>query len=261
MEPMILKFNTSINKTVTIPVSGKVDVKIDWGDGQYVCFNDNTLSVKSIYHTFEEEKEYLVKITGSLENYGRYSNYNNENLIEVLSFGDLGIKSLSTAFNLAKNLISVPEVLPPTVKNLSDCFVNAIKFNCPNICKWDTSNVTNMQAMFKGCAEFNQPIGIWKTRKVENMRAMFFNAVKFNQPVGKWAVSKVKDLSFMFYNAKSFNQPLKRWKVKGKDVEGIFFSATAFSQDISSWAFEGIEEGEIFAKLKGLDIVKSNQLK
>ena len=38
---------------------------------------------------------------------------------------------------------------------------------------WDTSNVTNMYALFGGASIFNQDIGEWDVSNVSNMNAMF----------------------------------------------------------------------------------------
>jgi surface protein len=56
---------------------------------------------------------------------------------------------------------------------------------------WDTSNVTNMGAMFKGSGNFNSDISKWDTSKVTNMQSMFFDAYYFNQNISGWNVDKV----------------------------------------------------------------------
>lgn len=71
-----------------------------------------------------------------------------------------------------------------------------------DITHWDTSNVTNMFAMFQ-TGRFNQPIGHWDTSNVTNMAFMFGGNTYFNQPViGQWDMSKVTQNNCMFYDFK-----------------------------------------------------------
>ena len=73
----------------------------------------------------------------------------------------------------------------------------------------DTSNVTNMKAMFAEAYSFKQPIGDWNTSKVANMESMFESAISFNQEIGNWDTSKVTNMASMFERAVSFNQPIE----------------------------------------------------
>ena len=41
-------------------------------------------------------------------------------------------------------------------------------------------------------------IGGWDTSNVTDMRAMFYDATAFNQDIGGWNTSKVTDMSYMF---------------------------------------------------------------
>ena len=58
----------------------------------------------------------------------------------------------------------------------------------PDISKWDVSNVTNMDSMFKFCPKFNCDIGNWDVSNVTNMYCMFYGCKKFNQDIGNWKV-------------------------------------------------------------------------
>jgi len=62
----------------------------------------------------------------------------------------------------------------------------------------DTSNVTDMRAMFCGATSFNQPVEGLDTSNVTDMRAMFCGATSFNQPVEGLATSNVTDMRAMF---------------------------------------------------------------
>ena len=51
------------------------------------------------------------------------------------------------------------------------------------ISNWDTSNVTDMEAMFSNATSFNQPLNDWNVSNVTNMCYMFHDATSFNQPL------------------------------------------------------------------------------
>jgi prepilin-type N-terminal cleavage/methylation domain-containing protein len=104
----------------------------------------------------------------------------------------------------------------------------ATEFN-DDISHWDTSNVTNMLAMFDRASAFNQDIGSWDTGEVTNMMSMFDRASAFNQDIGSWDTSKVTDMLAMFNRASAFNQDLSGW-----DVDKVIQS-TGFSQYANAW--------------------------
>ena len=81
-----------------------------------------------------------------------------------------------------------------------------------NISDWDTSNITDMSALFSGYGRFNEDISRWDVSNVINMGGMFHGAEAFNQPIGSWDVSKVTNMEYMFYGATAFNQDIGKWK-------------------------------------------------
>jgi hypothetical protein len=79
-------------------------------------------------------------------------------------------------------------------------------------------------------------ISSWDTSQVTNMNALFMNLVDFNDPIEKWDVSKVVDMDCMFCGATSFNQPLKEWKVsKVTTMKNMFDNPTQLKQSLPSW--------------------------
>lgn len=156
-QPMILVFDTNLSEgtTVTLPLSGELNVVVNWGDGNL----ETVTNSGNVNHTYLNNGEYTVQISGSLTHFGGF--YSNEDkLIKVIDFGNLGITSFSYAFFNAINLIEVPLSLPSTVTDLSNMFLNATSFNY-DISNWNTANVTNMWGMFSSATSFNQNIGNW----------------------------------------------------------------------------------------------------
>ncbi len=239
-DPMILVFNTNAPGAsglgVNLSLRGNTNVMIDWGDGTSTSVT-NANQTANIPHTYASEGEYTVKISGILERYGGGYLSSNTKLVEVVSFGDLGITSLESAFSNARNLTSVPLILPSSVTSLRLTFSGTENFfNDSNVTFWDVSNVTDMYGMFRGASVFNQDIGSWDVSSVTDMGMMFYNATSFNQPIGSWDVSSVTNMGLMFYNADSFNQPIGSWDVSSVAYLGSMFNrADAFNQDIGSW--------------------------
>jgi surface protein len=56
---------------------------------------------------------------------------------------------------------------------------------------WDVSNVENMEAMFSGCTNFNQPLNKWDTSNAERMGGMFFLAKNYNQNLDNFDKKKI----------------------------------------------------------------------
>ena len=185
MAQMVLTYQIEANNTIIqIPLSGTVDVSVDWGDGTAIQFISSSIIP---IHNFKTSGTFNVTITGTLTQFGD-QNYFCENLISVQSWDNLGLTSLSYAFNGANKLVSVPSTLPVTVTDLSGMFSGAKSFNEP-IGNWNTENVTFMRSMFAGAISFNQPIGNWNTTNVTDMSKMFFDAFSF-------PTSKTKDSIF-----------------------------------------------------------------
>ena len=58
---------------------------------------------------------------------------------------------------------------------------------------------------------FNQDISSWITSNVTNMNSMFKDSIVFNQDISNWHVSKVKKFQLIFWNCpmSESNKPTK----------------------------------------------------
>ncbi|EAH7655312.1 BspA family leucine-rich repeat surface protein [Campylobacter coli] len=128
------------------------------------------------------------------------------------------------------------------VTNMEFMFAGCENFNQP-LENWDVSSVTNMSSMFAGCENFNQPLEKWDVSNVTNMRGMFINAINFNQPLENWDVSSVTNMSSMFAGCENFNQPLDNWNVSNvTDMWSMFMSAKSFNQPLEKWDVSSVED-------------------
>ena len=237
---MILQFNTNLytGTTITLPLYGTVDVTIDWGDGGSINAYTTTGDMS---HTYALEGTYSVSISGTLTQFGNGSDYydNVLKLVKVVSFGSIGLTSLSGAFNGSTNLTEVPTTLPTTINDLSFAFTNISMASISSLNSWDVSNVTDMSVMFQNATDFNQDIGVWNVSSVTNMYQMFSSTSAFNQNIGSWDVSNVTNMGGMFDQAIAFNQNIGGWDVSSvtnmANMFTVFKATPAFNQDIGGW--------------------------
>ena len=116
-----------------------------------------------------------------------------------------------------------------------------------DLSNWNTTGVTNMSGMFKGCTYINTlgDISNWNTGNVDNMSGMF-SGVKFLNyvDIGKWNVSNVIDMSHMFdggtTNANYMNNysafTLENWNVSKVQNMSYMFANNAFIRpNVSKW--------------------------
>lgn len=98
-----------------------------------------------------------------------------------------------------------------------------------DISHYDTSNVTNMMAMFTDSV-INHPLDHFDTSNVKIMDSMFSGAASFNQDISSWDTSKVSNMGYMFSGATSFNQDLSKWC-----VPLITTAPERFDNNTTSW--------------------------
>lgn len=234
--PMQLVFTTTgATQTISLPLGGTVNCTLNWGDGSAP---ENVTTSGFASHTYAEAGTYAVTISGTLSSFGNGDDswHGVEYLTEVKSFGDVGLTALGGAFAGAKNLSSVPALLPSTITSLNNCFSGIPQESITNLNLWDVSNVTNMQYMFFETTAFNQDISGWNVSHVTKMSMMFMLAAAFNKNISGWDVSLVTNMDMMFGGASSFNQAIGNWDVSQvESMSGMFYAATAFDQNISGW--------------------------
>jgi surface protein len=223
------------NAGLTLPWKN-IKGTITWSDG--TVQNYATATASSTPKALNAGTVYMVTLDGTFTDFYYSPVVADQQCIRSLDHwgANAGTVTAFRAFQSASNLVSVPDHVPSTLTNFREMFVQATSLNDPNISKWDTSNVTNMSAMFFGATAFNQPLNDWNVSNVTTMTKMFSGASNFNQPLDKWNTGKVTSLTEMFSSAPKFNQSLNSWDVtKVQTMDGLFFRASNYDQPMNNW--------------------------
>ena len=119
------------------------------------------------------------------------------------------------------------------------------------ISDWDTSLVTDMNALFKSKRKFNTDIGAWDTSSVTTFSEMFANAYEYNNgnELLNWDTSSVTAMNGLFQYT-DFNQCLCGWDTsKVTTTRSMFYSnptdidkTQKFNQDISCWDVSSVTD-------------------
>jgi len=108
---------------------------------------------------------------------------------------------------------------------------------------WDTSEITDMYALFRQNMSFNEDISGWDVSSVTDMSGMFYFAEAFNKPLNRWNVGSVRDMNDMFHHANTFDQDISGWDVSSvTDMFNMFNYAIRFDQDISGWDVSSVTD-------------------
>lgn len=215
---LVLVYDVQVGDQVYIGLTN-FSGTVNWGDGS----SDTSLS-----HTYSAAGSYTINVTGTATAFNNSSSSCIQCLKTCSSFGDLGLTDLTSAFQRAVNLTTVPTSLPSSITNTSYMFAGAAIFN--QDISWNVSNVTNMNSMFSNAYAFNQSLN-WNVSNVTDMTALFENTL-FNKPLN-WNVSNVTNMSSMFQGSQ-FNQDLS-WNVSNVTDMTNMFQASQFNKDINSW--------------------------
>jgi len=244
--PMQLVFTTTAgSQSIQLPLYGTVDCTVDWGDGSPT---EDFTTAGDALHQFAAADTYTVEISGNLTHFGKPETYwvGRTYLIEVPSFGKIGLTSLKRAFLYAYNLVSVAAGIPETITDMSYAFSQIDgATSITNLNQWDVSHVTNMEHMFEGYINFNQDISGWNTNSVTNMESMFEYCENFDQPIGSWNVGSSTNMKNMFRES-AFNSDISNWDVsKVTNMEGMF-DQSSFNKPIGNWDVSNVSNMKRF---------------
>lgn len=251
---------SSNDSQITIPtyVGSTYNYNVDWNnDGIFDEFG----ITGSITHTFSVPGIYTIRINGDFPRIYFKESGDYGKIISIDQWGTQAWTSMNSAFygcdNLEGNANDIPNL--SNVTDMSYMFFLTTKFRNPNINNWDTSNVTNMEGVFRygsfnhpldnwdtsnvtnmayafEGSNYNQDLNNWDTSNVTNMEGMFMNAPYFNGQIGNWNTSSVTNMKDMFYTTYAFNQNIGNWNTANvTSIENMFYKAQKFNQPLDNW--------------------------
>lgn len=229
---------TSASDQFTLPLTtGTYDLEIDWGDGGIV---ENYIGTSAITHTFPLAGIYTVSIKKNTWSGSMIFNGGGDRLklISITQFStQITFNNTSGMFSGCSNLNISSEVgMKFSSNDFTRIFRNCFSLNIEDFNSWDTSIVTNMNAAFQGCTNFNGNIDQWDVSSVTSMNLSFTDARDFNGLIGGWNTSSLTAMTQMFQGAINFNQPIGEWNTSNvTNMTGIFTNATNFNQPIGTW--------------------------
>lgn len=192
---------------IIMPLSGDIDVLIDWGDGSEIERVTEGFPV----HEYKTVGEYDVIITGKVEEFGYFSDIierkSSYSLLKIKQWGEIGATRYGFLDCLNLKSVETTENDIDAFKNVTDAykmFYGCESLEIVDLSKIDTSSIKNMSYMFYGCESLKNVnlIGI-DTSNVADMSYMFYKAGGWNLyklDLSNWDISSVINTSYMFYN-------------------------------------------------------------
>jgi len=230
-EGLDLAIDASAGETVSFSLAGAADLVVDWGDGVQDRPGHGDIIAS---HTYAADGRYRILIGGTATGFRSLAA---TQLREVVSFGTMGLQSLSEAFAGHDDLDALAP-LPATVTDLSGSFRNTGAGSAlAGIEAWDVSAVSDFSDSFHGSAA-NPDLAGWRPGAATDMSSMFEGAIAFDGDLQGWGSSlrRVADMSSMFEGATQFNGPLEGWNVSSVTaMAGMFAGAARFSRDLRDW--------------------------
>ena len=129
-----------------------------------------------------------------------------EKIPNFLNFKGVRNILVDNMFLNCKLLKSLPDLSKINIKSTKSLksFFNPLLTNLPDISKWDTSTVTDMSCLFKGCSLLKSlpDISNWNVSEVTDMSEMFANCSSLVElpDLKKWNTPKLLKMQKMFYN-------------------------------------------------------------
>ena len=163
--------------------------------------------------------------TNKIENAkSMFQNCNNlENIPNFFNFKEVRNIVVDNMFLNCKLLKSLPDLSKINIKSTKSLksFFNPLLTIIPDISKWDTSTVTDMSCLFKGCSLLKTlpDISNWNVNEVIDMSEMFADCSSLVElpDLTKWKTPKLKKMQKMFINCSQ----LKTIDISNFDINNV----------------------------------------
>ena len=179
------------------------NITIDWGDG--TAPQHYTEWPKAFVHNYQESNIFHIRVDGVFQNFTPYETYMHGQFLRIESFGRVKLAHDAFGESYGHAVIregQFPQNDIPDATLLTDTS-NMFANHCyavyerdetinPEVEKWDTHYVTNMENMFYNACAFRRDISKWDTSNVKNMDGMFMRADEFNFDLSSWDLSSIE---------------------------------------------------------------------
>ena len=168
-------------------------------------------------------------------------NSNDEGYFEVYRDSDEPITKFKTNTNKEKlKTLDLSNLDTSRVTDMWTMFKGCSGLTSLDLSNWDTSKVTDMTGMFSGCSGLTSlDVSKWNTSQVTSMQSMFNSCNGLTSlDLSNWNTSKVGSMWAMFENCSSLTSlNLSNWDTsKVTDMKEMFNYCTSLtSLDLSNW--------------------------
>ncbi len=232
-----------VDTSVRLPTTG-VTGTVTWSDG--TTSTEETLTGgQPGYKTLTAGVEYTAIIDGTFTGFGTGQGLACFRSMDSWS-DESGTTSAANAFKGMTNLTSVPANLPPTVTNLTSTFEGATSFNDADVAKWDVSNVTTLNWMFKGANAFQQDIEGWTFRALTHVFAqqVFADTTGYTGSLDGWTFENRGLVQLTnFFSKSPFGGSMDNWTFRNEGLVDFTLqigdSVDGQGASVSGWSFSG----------------------
>jgi surface protein len=232
---------------------------VDWGDA-----TSDTITVWNdwhLQHVYPAVGTYTIEITGTMGGWRFWWGGDKDKFLEISEWGDFDFTTYG-AFAGCGNLTCIATDIPNitgtslgytfysctnfnglvagwsmgAITDINGMFTGCTNFNQPGVIAWDVSNCQGFSATFTNCSVFDQDISGWNVSSGTNFQQMFSGCTIFNQDLDGWNVSSATGMGSMFQSCPAFNQDLNSWNTSNvTSMNDMFYGCTIFNGDITSW--------------------------
>ena len=259
----------TINEVIfnSIKEDSNVEIIKTSDSDEYIVF-----AVKTQVENFDEKDQkydyYLVYCHNgdSVSGCGLFEKINTNDEIKILCSGN-NLKNIGYMFfggkKLKKIIFTIKGLNTSNVTNMNGMFKDCKKLKELNLSTFNTSKVTNMAGMFYGCSSLKKiNLSNFNTNNVTNMEDMFYECSSLEKlNLSNFSTKNVTNMSCMFFCCEKLNKlDLSKFNTsKVTNMEGMFYECKSLtSLNVSNFNTENVTNMESMFEecrnLKELDL-------
>ena len=227
--------------------------------------NNNFTEILNIYNQFQFRNYIIIKYKiekdqFEIKIFDEEFVINNKNFCEIIYDNEkhelCSYIQKDKIKNTENDIFSIKLTGIENIINAKNMFNNCTSLiSLPDICYWNTKNVTQMSCMFSRCSSLKSlsDISKWDISNVTTLNCMFSRCISLISlpDISKWNTKNVIDLGYMFRGCSSLKSipDISKWNsVNIQKIKGIFAGCSSLVSfpDISKWNIENINMKEIF---------------